>query len=206
MSAKERRERERELRREQILDAARGLLLKKGMAAISMNMIARKAELGVGTLYLYFKSKEELFAELQEEGLNLLHDAIRSTRESTVAPQDQLFAVAAAYIDFARTQRAYFEIINYFLSSPEVSFPEEIKKRIDEHGSRILGEVVMVLGTLREEAPQAELRRGAVSFWAGLQGMLQLRKLQTTVLSGETLESLITYQIENFVRGFMAIR
>ena len=55
MSAKERRQREKEQRREQIVDAARAILLKHGLAAVTMNKIARAAELSVGTLYLYFQ-------------------------------------------------------------------------------------------------------------------------------------------------------
>ena len=54
MGLKERREREKQARREQILSAARGLLHKKGINAASMNQIAKKAELGVATLYSYF--------------------------------------------------------------------------------------------------------------------------------------------------------
>ena len=74
---KERRSREKELRKKQILDAARALLLKKGISSTSMNKIARDAELSVGTLYIYFKNKEDLYAELQEEGLNLLYDKVK---------------------------------------------------------------------------------------------------------------------------------
>ena len=38
----------------------------------SCTKIARQAELAVGTIYFYFRSKEEIFAALQEEGLELL--------------------------------------------------------------------------------------------------------------------------------------
>ena len=77
MGSIERRQREKEQRREQILNTARELLFKKGIDATSMNQIARNAELSVGTLYLYFKNKESLFAALQEEGLTLLCDKIK---------------------------------------------------------------------------------------------------------------------------------
>ena len=69
MGIKQRRKREKEQRRRQILDASRTLLFKKGLNAISVNQIARQAELAVGTIYFYFRSKEEIFAALQEEGL-----------------------------------------------------------------------------------------------------------------------------------------
>ena len=54
MGAKERREREKEQRKSHILDAARELLLGKGMNATSINQIAKRAELSVGAIYFYF--------------------------------------------------------------------------------------------------------------------------------------------------------
>ena len=71
MGLKERRRREKEERRMQILDAARKLLFTKGINATSINQIAKLAELGVGTIYFYYRNKEELFAALQEEGLEI---------------------------------------------------------------------------------------------------------------------------------------
>ena len=55
MSLKERREREKEERRKQILDAARALLFEKGLNSTSMNQIAKQAEIGVATIYFYYK-------------------------------------------------------------------------------------------------------------------------------------------------------
>jgi AcrR family transcriptional regulator len=51
-------------KRQQILDGARRLFLAEGFDAVSMADIAREAGVSKGTLYVYFESKEELFAEL----------------------------------------------------------------------------------------------------------------------------------------------
>ncbi len=79
MGLKERRSREKEARRNQILDAARALLFEKGLHATSINQIAKQAELGVGTIYFYYRSKEEIFADLQEEGLDQCGDVMACT-------------------------------------------------------------------------------------------------------------------------------
>jgi AcrR family transcriptional regulator len=60
MSVAERREREREQRRSRILDAAQRVFYAKGVDATKMKDVAREAQLGKGTLYLYFRTKEEL--------------------------------------------------------------------------------------------------------------------------------------------------
>jgi AcrR family transcriptional regulator len=51
-------------KRQQILDGARRLFLSEGFDAASMGEIAKAAGVSKGTLYVYFESKEELFAEL----------------------------------------------------------------------------------------------------------------------------------------------
>lgn len=62
MGTHERKEREREHRREDILDAAQHVFFEKGLPTATMDEIAEIAELSKGTLYLYYKSKEDLIS------------------------------------------------------------------------------------------------------------------------------------------------
>lgn len=64
MGIKERKERERERRRQQIIVAAKRVFTERGFSRATMENIAKEAELSSGTLYLYFNSKEELYASL----------------------------------------------------------------------------------------------------------------------------------------------
>src|SRR5262245_34187714 len=54
-------------KRRQIIEGARAVFLSQGFDAASMNDIARKAGVSKGTLYVYFKSKEDLFEAITEE-------------------------------------------------------------------------------------------------------------------------------------------
>ena len=54
-------------KRAQIIDGARRVFLAQGFDAASMGAIAREAGVSKGTLYVYFKSKEELFEAIVEE-------------------------------------------------------------------------------------------------------------------------------------------
>jgi len=67
MGITERREREKIERRRAILNCARELVLLQGVHYVSMEDIARKAELSKATVYLYFSSKEILFNEICED-------------------------------------------------------------------------------------------------------------------------------------------
>lgn len=64
MGIRERKERERERRRQQIIVAAKRVFSANGFQKATMGEIAREAELSCGTLYIYFKKKEELYASL----------------------------------------------------------------------------------------------------------------------------------------------
>jgi AcrR family transcriptional regulator len=70
MGIQERKKREKERRRQQIILAAKKIFSAKGFNKTTMEDIAKKAELSPGTLYLYFKNKDELFASLS---MRLLH-------------------------------------------------------------------------------------------------------------------------------------
>ena len=73
MGIKERKEREKERRRQQILVSAKRVFSEKGFNKATMEDIATDAELSPGTLYLYFKNKEELYASLSLRILQYLN-------------------------------------------------------------------------------------------------------------------------------------
>ncbi len=72
MGIQERKEREKERRRQQIIVAAKRIFSKKGLSKTTMEDIAKESELSPGTLYLYFKNKEELYASLSLRILQFL--------------------------------------------------------------------------------------------------------------------------------------
>jgi AcrR family transcriptional regulator len=203
-----RRRREREERRQQILDAARQLLFRKGLKAVSVSQIARQAELGVGTLYFYFRSKEDIFASLQDEGLRLLHADIAAAAAAAEDPRDQLRGMARAYLEFSQRQANYFEIINYFLSAPEVLFTPTVKRHIDNHGRKILQQVA---GAIEGGAAAGLFRelpayRTAIVFWGLLHGLLPFRKMRDTLLRGEDHQELLEHAVDRFLDSLQAGR
>lgn len=203
MGLKERREREREERKRQILAAARSLLFSEGLQATSIHKIARSAELGVGTIYFYFASKEEIFAALQEEGIDLLHNKVKKSLERVNDPQDQLKTIARGYLDFSRENKDYFDIINYFLSSPGVLFSENIKAQIDQRGNRVISLVVSVVegGIASGDFREVDARKFSMMFWAALHGLILFKKLKTTMLKDEDYHALVSYSVDYLVNS-----
>lgn len=80
MGITERKKREKDQRKELILEAARRTFQERGFLNVTMSDIAEAAELSIGTLYLYFKNKEDIYAGLACLGCQkfdtLLDDAL----------------------------------------------------------------------------------------------------------------------------------
>lgn len=74
MGTKERKKREREHRRDQILDAAIALIEEHGFEKTTMDEIADRAELSKGTLYLYYNDKATLYQAIKKRALKYLHE------------------------------------------------------------------------------------------------------------------------------------
>jgi len=100
MGIQERKERERERRRQQIIVAAKRVFSKKGFNRATMEDIAQEAELSPGTLYLYFKNKDELYASLSLRILQYLNIRLdHVVKEEGLAPAERMQALKEAIYD-----------------------------------------------------------------------------------------------------------
>ena len=100
MGIQERKKRERERRRQQIIVAAKRVFSEKGFAKSTMEDIAREAELSPGTLYLYFKNKDELYASLSLRILQYLNIRLEDVnKEKDPDPQKKIVAIKEALYD-----------------------------------------------------------------------------------------------------------
>ncbi len=69
-------------KKQRILDAARELMVRRGFQDLVMDDIAREADIAKGTLFLYFKSKEDLFAAAFADLVDKLGEELEEMRHS----------------------------------------------------------------------------------------------------------------------------
>ena len=104
MGIKERKERERERRRQQLIVAAKRVFTKNDFNRVTMEDIAKEAEVSPGTIYLYFKSKDEIFVSLSLRILQFLCIRVEHVRSEEGADAlvkfDRLFEVMYDVYDF----------------------------------------------------------------------------------------------------------
>jgi AcrR family transcriptional regulator len=93
MGIEERKEREKKMRRKQIMDAAKKVFASKGFGDATVENITEEAELSPATLYLYFKNKDELFASLIFEVENVRDKKKLSPEKKIKALEKALYEV-----------------------------------------------------------------------------------------------------------------
>ncbi len=175
MGTQERKERERDERRNTIVDAAEAIILIKGFEGTTMEEIAEAAELSKGTLYLYFRSKEELFLEVNLRGLRLLSENLSAVVRDEATAAENALELGKAYIHFSREHAGYFKIIMTCQSAGQERTDHLRKSLLFEPGSPLLVFLNVIEkgrldGTIRHDIPAVEL---ALVLWSQMTGVLQ---------------------------------
>ncbi len=210
VSTAERRAREKARRRRDILDAARQEFFERGFHRPTVDDVAARAEVSKGTIYLYFKSKEEILAHLLLEGLaQLLHEMEAAHAASAQAtPEETLRALAHAYLNFCCANPSYFRLIMAFDRGrfEEAISPELYQQVLDQslRGLELLARSIergVAEGTFRVEDPW----QAAGIVWAAINGVLVLmaHPLRRQMLRND-LEPMFQATLDLVVRGLKA--
>ncbi len=88
MTKVSRKERERLAKRQEILRAARRVFAERGLHAATLDEIAEKAEFAKGTLYCYFKSKDDLFLSMLEDELERFSQSLKAEMSRDLPPAE----------------------------------------------------------------------------------------------------------------------
>ncbi len=114
-----RRDRRRVSTREEILVAARELLLEVGPEAISLRQVARRADFSPAALYTYFASRDDIVAALFAESFQRLDAYLR--RVPIDLPADRrVVELGMTYLDFARENPIDLRCILYATTPEEL--------------------------------------------------------------------------------------
>lgn len=97
-------------KRERILLAAERIFARHGFFAARVSEIAKEAGVADGTIYLYFKSKDDLLISLFEQRMTQVNEALRKAIAS-VPPKDQLRAFIRAYLQLVHDEPGAAEVL-----------------------------------------------------------------------------------------------
>jgi AcrR family transcriptional regulator len=174
MGVKERREREKENLRQEILDAASRLFATEGYANLSMRKIAEKIEYSPTTIYLYFKDKNDLLAQICEETFAMLYREMQRIETQSDSSIDCLQKGIRTYIEFGLKYPNHYEVT--FISPVWNSMVDDVYEYEGSMGERTFGYLRSIVASAVAEG---SLKSGDVdamsqTLWAGMHGVTSL--------------------------------
>ncbi len=179
MTPGDRREQERARRKQEILQAARAVFNEDGFGRATVDAVAQRAEVGKGTIYLYFANKDAILSELTFQALGDLVQQLRAANDrcSPLHPDHRLSAMAEAYLAFARNAPDYFRLLNAFSHGGLLEgITAEMRDRIVAESSQALDLVAQAIsdGVALGMFTPGDARIAASVLWGALNGALAL--------------------------------
>lgn len=213
MGIPERKEREKEQRREEIINSAQRVFFEKGLAAATMDEIAERVELSKSTLYLYYKSKEDLYVAVTLRGLEIMYNMFTKAL-STGEPTIQLISdLGEAYHNFFKAHRDYFRMF-YFLENSRLhtQVSDEMKELCLTSDKKVWS---LVIDLIQRGIDEGMLHKGidpreaAVMLWSNSNGLMRLMDREDGYWKehmGIDLESTLRRSNAFLVEGMMTDR
>lgn len=159
MSIQERKDREKTMRRQQIQNAAKELFILKGFHSTTIEEIAQKAELSPATIYLYFKNKDELYANLNIISMQYLFDRIENIcKNKRLSCESKIIKIKDAMYDTFRYDPLILR--NIFHIQLEDALPSLSKGLLDQVNDISWKVLTMISNVYEEGVRQGKFRDG----------------------------------------------
>jgi len=181
MGIAERKEREKEQKQNAIIDAAEKVIFSKGLEAATMEEIADVAEFSKGTIYLYFRNKEDLYFAIHSRGIQLLHQMFEKAIKNIEKAIDQVLAVGRAYYEFSKVHADYYKAMVYYDCHPgKADSDSPFAEQCNLEGEQVLKFLAMMIQrgiddkTIR---PDLDPVKTGIILWGQSMGMIQLQAM-----------------------------
>ena len=191
----------KEFRTAELLEAARRLFAEKGFHATTVEDIAA-AGVAKGTVYLYYKSKHDVYWAALERGITELQSEIQTRLEAQQTPEDKVRTFIAIKIRYFETNRDFFRIYFSELGSG-LSHPAQMPAQIEQmylQQARIL-EAVLQQGIQEKTIREIRTDTAAVAISDLIRGIIVQRLLGW---STKDVESDIRFVFDLVWRGVAA--
>ncbi|HWP64483.1 MAG TPA: TetR/AcrR family transcriptional regulator [Candidatus Limnocylindria bacterium] len=186
MASGNRFERRKQRTRREILSAAEKVLAEKGLHQVKIADIAEAADIGVGTVYLHFQTKEALTEAVVEDTVRRLKDTIDRARAGAASVVEQVRLSTQALCRFAEENRAVFRVVfgpggayHDVVRRAQALFAADIERTLAEG----VAEGVFRVATTPAIAAQALVGMSTqlVAWWAG-QDTVSIGEVEATII------------------------
>lgn len=166
--------------KDSISAAADKLFAQRGIEKTTMDEIAREAQYSKATLYVYFKSKDEIFYYIAFKSMFRLHEKFKTILSGTEEVSDAYFAICDVLAQFCEDNPLHFSIMLETIASDEESRKNTpILEDIYQIGETLNNDVDVIIqrgieqGVLQEQIELPSPAMGLIQ-WAALSGIVSL--------------------------------
>ena len=196
MGVADRKEREKEEMRIKILEAAKKLFLDKGFEKTSIRNIADVIEYSPGTIYLYFKDKNELLFELHVQAFTSLVTELQKIDLSRTAIE-RLEQMGEYYIKFAFENPELYELM-FVMEAPMESL--ECKDEIWDDGMKAFDLLRYVVADCQKDGflSNHDLDDASLMIWSFVHGLVTLKSRKRLEMFCESDEDSLSRMMRSF--------
>jgi AcrR family transcriptional regulator len=190
-----------EFREAEIIDAVRRVIVRNGFRKTSMEKVAEEANISKGTLYLYFKNKEDLVRKATERGHEEMARAIEKLTQDTITPDNAIATYVRAMLEFCDQNEILFRAMDARPDSDGEKSATSVNRRIDHYVSileRIIDDRVQA-GTYRK----VHSRRVARMIVEAVRGVV-IERLREPVSRRGNVEDDVEMIVSVFKQGMLA--
>ncbi|HOP40000.1 MAG TPA: TetR/AcrR family transcriptional regulator [Geobacteraceae bacterium] len=168
----DKRKRNKEAFRREILEAARELFSADGYGSFSMRKLARRIGYSPTTIYLYFRDKDELLFRLCEDFFGGLYKRLLEIVEEGAEPSATLRKVLLAYVSFGLAHPEHYRVA-YFTNPSVYGSPDEFLLR-DTVSRAVYLRYRDLIGRCRDDGVLALKDVDTLSqiLWSGVHGIV----------------------------------
>jgi len=167
-----RKEREYQMRREEILKAAERVFAQNGFHNSTVAEIAKESEFSIGTLYHFFKNKEELYYIMMIEKFDLLYSTLIAGVSKKTGCLDKLKCLVELVLSFIEKNIDFFKIFTRELNVLKPNMEDKLKEQlINKHFAYIK----LISGVIKEGIDEGVIKEdNADDLSSALVGMMNV--------------------------------
>lgn len=152
------------------LDTAEGIIAERGLGALNARELANGAGIAVGTLYNVYGSLDRLVQRLNARTLDRLCGRLEAEAAKADGPENQMAAMARAYIDFADEQPMVWRAVFDHQPAGQNDRADWYSESIE----RIATLAITILLPIFAPDQRRAARRVATIIWSGVHGICAL--------------------------------
>ncbi len=215
MGIADRKERQKEIRRSDIIEAAERVIFAKGYAAATMDDVAKEAQFSKRTVYIYFNSKEQIYFEIMARGYRRLLALWEEEEDGSrlLDATGEIRRLGLLFYRFGAEFPDYFQAIMEY-ENGEMDFlkgvPDSSREECYALGERIMERLIAALDRGLAEGSlhfTGGSRRTALVLWAAIVGIFNMARRKKRYLEHyyeTTEEQLIAEAFDLLLRSIAA--